>query len=148
MLDRADGISLRSGFLRHAHKHPDAPAVVVRGEVRSYGHLERTARKWAKAIIEACGHRPERIGLFAYRSATAYAGTLAALFSGAAYVPLNPTYPAERLAGMISSASLDAIIIDSACMPHLAKLLSVVAGQVLIFPEADAINLLRSWKPG
>jgi hypothetical protein len=39
MLDRSDGISLRSGFLRNAGERPDAPAVVVRGVTRSYGEL-------------------------------------------------------------------------------------------------------------
>src|SRR5215470_8578775 len=110
VLDRSDGRSLRSAFLYHSKIQPDAPAIVVSGEPQSYGQLEHNARCWARAIMDACGLRPERVGLFAYRSETAYTGTLAALFAGATYVPLNPTFPFARTAAMIRQADLDAII--------------------------------------
>src|SRR5579862_4722151 len=136
VLDRADGPSLRTGFLRQAAAQPDAPAIVVRGATSSYGGTEETARRWAQAILDACGARPERVGLFAYRSAVAYTGTLAALFSGATYVPLNPTFPGEKSAAMIAAADLDAVIVDSTCLPQVAKL-GALSQLPLLIPEAD-----------
>jgi len=136
VLDRADGPSLRSGFLRHAAARPDAPAIVVRGLTYSYGQMEDTARRWARAIIDASRGRPERVGLFAYRSAVAYTGTMAALLSGASYVPLNPTFPAERTLAMIAAADLDAVIVDSTCLPQVAKLRALSQLPMLV-PEAD-----------
>jgi len=140
VLDRSDGPSLRSGFLRHAVLHPDAPAVVVRGASFSYGQMEESARRWARAIIEARGGRAERVGLFAYRSAVAYTGTLAALFAGAAYVPLNPTFPTEKTASMIAAADLDAVIVDSTCLPQVAKL-AVLSQLPLLIPESDVSKI-------
>jgi len=137
VLDRSDGPSLRSGFLRHAALRPDAPAIVVRGATSSYGQMEETARRWARAIIDARGGRPERVGLFAYRSAVAYTGTLAALFSGAPYVPLNPTFPVEKTAAMLAAADLDAVIVDSTCLPQVAKL-DALSRLPLLLPESDA----------
>ena len=64
--------------MRHAALRPDAPAVTVRGVTRSYVELQDTASRWANAILGASKKRPERIGLFAYRSEVSYAGTLAA----------------------------------------------------------------------
>ena len=94
MLDRSDGISLRSGFLRYSQLRPEAAALVVRGETCSYRELEGKARQLATAIRQACGRQcPERVGIFAYRSETAYTGTLAALFAGGTFVPLNPAFP-------------------------------------------------------
>jgi amino acid adenylation domain-containing protein len=136
VLDRSNGPSLRSGFLRQASSQPDAPAFVVRGQSYSYGQVEETARRWARAIVEARGERPERVGLFAYRSAVAYTGTLAALFSGATYVPLNPTFPADKTAAMIAAADLDAVIVDSTCLPQLAKL-PALSKLPLLVPETE-----------
>jgi amino acid adenylation domain-containing protein len=136
VLDRSDGPSLRSGFLRHAAAQPDAAAMVVRGASCSYGQMEDTARRWARAIIEAAQGRPQRVGLFAYRSAVAYTGTMAALFSGATYVPLNPTFPADKTAAMIAAADLDAVIVDSTCLPQVAKL-TTLSTLPLLVPEAE-----------
>jgi hypothetical protein len=94
VLDRSDGPSLRSGFLRHVALHPDAPALAVRGNVRTYGQMETEARRWARAITTACGRRPERVGLFAFRSETAYTGTLRR------FSPGPPTFPAIQLSRM------------------------------------------------
>jgi amino acid adenylation domain-containing protein len=42
---------------------------------------------------------------------------------------------------MISSADLDAIIVDSTCLPQVANLLTAISGLVMIFPEVDAVNI-------
>jgi amino acid adenylation domain-containing protein len=134
---------LRKGFLRQAAAQPDAPAIVVRGQSHSYGQMEERARRWAGAILSACGERPERVGLFAYRSAVAYTGTLAALFAGASYVPLNPTFPSEKTAAMIAAADLDAVIVDSTCLPHVSKL-PALSSLPLLLPETDAPEISGS----
>jgi amino acid adenylation domain-containing protein len=135
VFDRADGVSLRTGFLRQARLRPDAPAVAVRGRVLSYGELESMARRMAGVLVRECGGRPARVGLFAYRSETAYGGTLAALFAGATFVPLNPTFPREKTAAMIRQAALDAMIVDSTCAPQLESVLAGAAPSPVIFPE-------------
>lgn len=141
MLDRSDGISLRSGFLSHAALNPTAPAVVVRNVTRSYGELEANARRWANAIIAGVGRRPERVGLLAYRSEVAYTGTLAALFAGATFVPLNPTFPPEKTAAMISQADLDALIVDQTCRPQLAALPADLTKLCIVVPEFAASEI-------
>ncbi|MBV8069161.1 MAG: AMP-binding protein, partial [Acidobacteriaceae bacterium] len=138
MLDRTDGKSLRTGFLRHAELTPDAPAVVVRGATRSYGELRETAGRWANAILGAARRQPQRIGLFAYRSEVSYTGTLAALFAGAAFVPLNPTFPADKTRAMIAQAGLDAIIVDKTCAPQVSNVLEGVSIPMLLTPELSS----------
>ena len=137
MLDRTDGKSLRSGFLRHANSRPKAPAAAVRGVTRSYGELQDTASRWANAIIGASNDRPQRIGLFAYRSEVSYTGALAALFAGAAFVPLNPTFPADKTRAMITQADLDAIIVDKTCAPQVSNVLAGVSVPLLLTPELE-----------
>ena len=138
MIDRTDGDSLRSGFLASASARPDAPALVIRGTIRSYGELERTARRWAGAIINQIDRRPSRVGVFGYRSATSYTGTLAALMGGATFVPLNPTFPIEKTASMIRQAALDAIIVDNMCAAQMEKLVpGIHPAPLLLTPDFD-----------
>src|SRR5215831_10049030 len=125
MFDRSDGESLRSGFLRQARICPDAPALVVRGATYSYGQMEQHARRWASGILGISRRcRAERVGVFAYRSEVSYCGALAALFSGAAFVPLNPSFPHARTAAMVQHADLDAIIVDRTCAPQIPGVLA------------------------
>ena len=139
MIDKVDGRSLRSGFLANAASRPGASGLVVQGVTRTYGELETTAKVWANAIGQALGHVPERVGVFAHRSETSYVGVLAALFSGATFVPLNRTFPPERTRAMIEAASLDAIIIDRASAPQMPQIAERLQGvPVLLLPEDEA----------
>jgi len=126
-MDRNDARSLRTDFLSHADRHPDDVAVEVGGAAIRYGELSRTARAWAACMIAAKGGRLDRVGVFAYRSATAYTGVLAALCGGATFVPLNPTFPIARTAQMLRRAALDAVIVDKTAAPQVAEALAGVA---------------------
>jgi amino acid adenylation domain-containing protein len=142
LIDKTEGRSLRVGFLRSAAEYPTAPALIVRGKTLSYEALERKARIWAHAIIRALERPAYRVGVFAYRSETSYAGVLAALFSGAAFVPLNPTLPVRKTRDMVRLADLDAMLVDRAC---LAQLEAVLADQptrpLILIPDEDAPQL-------
>jgi amino acid adenylation domain-containing protein len=138
LVDRENGRSLRSGFLRSASSQPQAPCFVIKDRTFSYGEVEEAARCWASAIVEALGRPAARVGVFGSRSFESYVGVLAALCSGATFVPLNPAFPADRTREMIAQAELDAIIAD----PRAAQQLDgVVAGiapvPVLLLPGTD-----------
>lgn len=136
VIDKTDARSLRSGFLLTAASRPDGPALVVEGTVFTYRELEGVARSWAHAICDALGRPAERVGVFAYRSAVAYTGALAALFSGAAFVPLNRTFPVGRTRTMIELAQLDAIIVDAASASQLREILPALGPMpVVLVPE-------------
>ncbi|GJG89694.1 amino acid adenylation protein [Gemmatimonadetes bacterium T265] len=125
-IDVEDGRSLRSGFLAHAARTPDTPALVVRGVSHSYGALDQRARRLATVLSAGGSRRVERVAVFASRSEVAYAGTLGALYAGAAYVPLNPRFPVERTRAMLRRAGVDAIIADAAAAAQLPDVLEGV----------------------
>jgi amino acid adenylation domain-containing protein len=142
--DRSGGRSLRTGFFSRAAACPDAPALYVGGQPRSYGEIAERARRWAGGIEALAGGRAARVGVFAYRSDTAYTGVLAALASGAAFVPLNPTFPPARTAAMISAAALDAIIVDRTCAAHIDSVLAHLQScPPLLTPELIAPKFTR-----
>lgn len=123
MLDVRGWRSLRSDFLSYAAEHPDRPALVVSGRSWSYGTLADRARRIAAAITDQGASPAERVGVFAYRSETAYAATLGALCGGAAFVPLNRKFPVERTRAMVRRAELDAIVVDAASAAQLPAVL-------------------------
>ena len=139
-MDRTDIRSLRSGFLAHASRHPDDVALQVGSTTMSYGELDGVARRWAAAMLRETGRqRLDRVGIFAYRSVTAYAGVLAALCTGATYVPLNPTFPVARTASMLRRARLDAVIVDTTAAPQLRDALGDESSEILlVLPDADS----------
>jgi amino acid adenylation domain-containing protein len=138
MIDKSDGITLRSGFFAHAETSPEAPALVVRGQTISYGQLAQRARTWAQALLDLAGGPVARVGVFAYRSETAYTGVLAALAAGGAFVPLNLNFPPEKTAAMIQQAQLDVIIVDRTCAVQLGTLVPFIGSwPPLLFPDLD-----------
>ncbi len=136
-MDRSDARSLRTDFLIHAARHPSDVALEVSGSSIQYGELSEKARAWARVLVEAKGGRLDRVGVFAYRSTTAYTGVLAALCSGATFVPLNPTFPAARTRQMLRRAELDAVIVDKAAAAQLPEVLDGISPTpLLLLPDA------------
>ena len=119
--------TLHGEFARHAAAAPDAPAVED-GRVRwSYAELDGITRALA-ARLQSVGVGPgSRVGVAMEPGAWRVAGMLAALRAGAAYVPLDLAYPAERLAYMLHDSGAAALLVDGQVPPALASF----AGPVL-----------------
>ncbi len=144
-LDR-EGPSLRTGLLRQARLAPAAPALQLGAHTVSYGRLGERAGQWAGALVRGLGRPPRRVGVLAQRSETAYTGVAAALFSGAAYVPLSPTFPVGRTRSMIQRAALDALIVDAASGERLGEVLPDGGPSLVLAPDGplpvDAVEVL------
>src|SRR5579864_2257578 len=97
-------------FIDHAARAPQATAVVCGSQRLSYGELERLAKALASQLSSR-GLGPEaRIGLCIHRSIEMVAGIMGILLSGAAYVPLDPESPPERLRHIINDSGLVLVI--------------------------------------
>ncbi|MFI0980373.1 amino acid adenylation domain-containing protein [Streptomyces sp. NPDC021093] len=114
---------LGAGLLEHARLQPARTALTVGRRDYSYEEAVDTARRWASLLVESVGGRPGRVGVFAQRSEASYLGVAAALFAGAAFVPLNRKFPVERTRSMLERAEVDALIVDAASLPALADVL-------------------------
>ncbi|MFI0819508.1 non-ribosomal peptide synthase/polyketide synthase [Streptomyces sp. NPDC021098] len=91
-------------FERQVARDPGAPAVLAGDEVLTYGELNARANRLAHLLISR-GAGPERIVALAFpRSADLIVAVLATLKAGAAYLPLDLNYPAERIAFMLDDA--------------------------------------------
>ena len=97
-----------------AARAPEAVAVVFEDQVLTYGELNRRANQLAHCLIEQ-GVGPEVVvGLCLERSADMVVGLLGILKAGGAYLPLDPSYPPERLAYMLSDAGVTVLVTQEA----------------------------------
>ncbi|XVQ08589.1 amino acid adenylation domain-containing protein [Spirillospora sp. CA-255316] len=91
-------------FEARAAERPDAPAVTFEGRTWSYGEVNARANRLARHLA-AQGVRPgELVALRLPRSADLVVAILGVLKAGAAYVPIDPDYPAERIAYVLEDA--------------------------------------------
>ena len=110
---------------------------VACGEVRlTYSELDARANQIAHALRERGTAPGSLVGLHLSRSADMLAALLGVLKTGAAYVPLDPTYPGERLAYMARDAGLAAFVSEA----DLAQALGWPHDRCLLL-DADAAHL-------
>ena len=91
-------------FAAQAARTPDRTAVVFEGTALTYAELDRRSGRLARALA-AHGARPEtRVAVVLPRSETLVVALLAVLRTGAAYVPVDPGYPADRVRYLLDDA--------------------------------------------
>ncbi|MBV6699874.1 amino acid adenylation domain-containing protein [Kitasatospora aureofaciens] len=106
----------------HARRAPEAIAVRTAEQSLTYGALEEGATALAAALAEH-GVRPgDRVGLCLPRTPDLLLAVLAVWKVGAAYVPLDPEYPAERLRYMAEDAQLAVLLSDRELVPGIPVL--------------------------
>ncbi|HEX7239462.1 MAG TPA: amino acid adenylation domain-containing protein, partial [Longimicrobiaceae bacterium] len=106
-------------FARQAGRTPDAVAVRSGGRTLTYGELERDSGRLARHLQEL-GVGPEaRVGVCIERGPEMVVAVLGVLRAGAAYVPLDPSHPAERLACMLEDAAPAVLLTREALLERL-----------------------------
>lgn len=102
-----------------ARRSPDATALLMGEQRMSYGELERRANQLARRLVRL-GAGPEVVvGIAAQRSLEMVVGLLAILKAGAAYLPLDPDYPAQRLAYMVADSGIRLLLAQPALLADL-----------------------------
>lgn len=100
---------------------PDAVSVKFGNQHLTYRELNRRANQLAH-YLRSLSIGPEAlVGVFMRRSLDMMIALLGVLKAGAAYVPLDPTYPAERLAFMRDDSNLQVLLTEDALAGLLAK---------------------------
>lgn len=122
-----------------ATAHPAKIAVRSGGQSLTYRDLERGANRLA-AHLQSLGVKPgDLVGLCAERSPEMVIGLLGILKSGAAYVPMDPAFPAQRLGFMVEDARMRVLVTQRSLLdqipPHHA--LTVLLDVPMAEPAAD-----------
>ncbi|MFE6038313.1 AMP-binding protein [Streptomyces sp. NPDC056452] len=134
-----EGAGLLGWFLRGLALSPDGVALRVGRAVRTYRELDLSARTVAGELLDR-SPGTTRVGVLAHHSEQAYSGFLAGLYAGAAVVPLQPDFPAERLRAMISAAAVTALVVDDAGAERLDELAEVLDGIAVVEAATGAAS--------
>ncbi|GAA2589768.1 amino acid adenylation domain-containing protein [Actinomadura fulvescens] len=95
---------------------PDAAAVTFEGLTLSYGEVNARANRLARHLVAQGVGAEQFVALRLPRSADLVVAVLAVLKTGAAYVPIDPDYPADRIAFMLEDAK-PVLTLDSVDVP-------------------------------
>ncbi|MFE9577631.1 amino acid adenylation domain-containing protein [Nocardia sp. NPDC006044] len=97
-------------FERCAATTPDAPALTFRGSTISYGELNQRANRLARRLCAEGVAPRERVAICLDRGVDLFTAMWAVLKAGAAYVPLDPAYPRDRLDYMLADCGARLVI--------------------------------------
>jgi natural product biosynthesis luciferase-like monooxygenase protein len=109
-LEQPSSLCVHELIEEQVRRSPEAAAVVCAGETLTYAELDARAELLAGELRELGVERGQLVGICIERSLDLVVAILGTLKSGAAYVPLDPAFPAERLAFMVEDAQLGVIL--------------------------------------
>jgi amino acid adenylation domain-containing protein/non-ribosomal peptide synthase protein (TIGR01720 family) len=125
----APPLSFLAGFAAAAARDPHRPAVELGDASQAglaYGELDRRSDRLAERL-RGLGAGPEVVvGICAERGLDLVVGLLGIVKSGAAYLPLEPSFPDERLAFLLADAGAAIVVTQSALAPRLGESLPTV----------------------
>jgi len=142
-------VPVHEQFEAWVDRNPCATALVfatpgAHSPTQTYLELDQAANRLANHCI-ALGLQPHSlVGLCLDRSAEMVVAQLAIQKCGAAYVPLDPSYPKDRLTYMVEHSGLEHVISNSG----LAGALPDAAQRILLDRDRDAIQAASEQRPG
>ncbi len=126
-------------------QRPDSPAVVCRGETLCYLTLEQRSNQLANTLYELGVKRGHRVGIFMEKCLESAVAMYGIMRSGAAYVPLDPAAPVERLVTILRDCDIRCVISQPGKRRMLNSLTASVAPlEVVVGIAADAVAGCRA----
>jgi amino acid adenylation domain-containing protein len=124
-----------------ARRTPGAPALVEAGQTWTYAEVHDRAARLAGRLRQLGVGPGSRVGICARRSREMVEAVLASLLAGAAYVPFDPAYPAERLAFMLEDSRIAVLLTQEELRAALPPFHgpTVLLGETIADPAAPAV---------
>lgn len=132
------GISVNKLFEDQVGKSPDKVAVICGDDEITYDELNKRSNRLARYLLSLGGGHTGLVGVYLSRSVDMVVALLAVMKSGAAFVPLDPIYPQDRLKFVIENSAPELILTESS----LAKSLPEIGPNVVVLDNIaeDALS--------
>ena len=108
----ATGSAVHQRIAAQAVQQPDAIAIMGGAEVITYAELEAKSNQLAHYLIAKGAGSGALIGVYLERSPRMLIALLGIVKSGAAYVPMDPAFPMERLAMVVEDSKLAFVVME------------------------------------
>jgi amino acid adenylation domain-containing protein len=130
--------SIHGLFERRAREFPLSTALTCQNEKWTYRDLNRRANDVARALFELDVEADTLVGVCMDRTPNMVAALLGILKAGAAYLPLDPAFPAERLRFMLDDSKVQILITENGSLQALpATKADLVCVDALHFERSD-----------
>ncbi|WP_326734604.1 non-ribosomal peptide synthetase [Streptomyces sp. NBC_01022] len=115
-------------FAQQAHTHPDAVAAVHGDRQWTYQDLDRRANRLAHALLDSGLGRQDVVAVVTERNLDWLAAVLAVLKAGGVYLPVEPHFPADRIATMLTRAGCARVLTEPGSTTTLDRAMDSLAG--------------------
>jgi len=136
-----DSVQIQQLFEAQVAMQPNALALADNDKQLSYAQVNGQANQLAHCLRERGIGVGDKVGICLSRSVEMVTGLLAVLKCGAAYVPLDPSYPAQRIAYMLKDASPALVLCDS--QSQLLSLFKETSTQTVAIDDMSAFSGYR-----
>ncbi|WP_220634946.1 amino acid adenylation domain-containing protein [Georgfuchsia toluolica] len=141
----AAGLALHQLFERQAARTPAQMALVFEQQRLSYSELNRRANRLAHHLQQLGAGADTPIGLFVERSLEMVVGMLGILKAGAAYLPIDASFPPERIVFMLEDAGVRLLLTQTSLVSSLpAKAAPIVCLDSFGWGDAEIAPLCAS----
>lgn len=128
-------------FEQRVEQHPNATALVFEDESVTYAELNNFANQLAIHLIEKGIGPDDLVGVNVNRSIDLMIATIGVHKAGAAYVPLDPAFPADRIAYMMKDANMRLVITQESIQAELpATDAEVITVDSFVSASESAVN--------
>ncbi|NOU51317.1 amino acid adenylation domain-containing protein [Pseudoalteromonas sp. JBTF-M23] len=108
-----DAVTVHQLFEQQVQCYPSHRAVEFNGHILSYDELNAKANRLARLLIDSGVEPADHVGIYLERSSDLLIAVLAVIKAGAAYVPLEPSYPSSRIQTIIEDANINVALLNS-----------------------------------
>ncbi len=123
-------------FEQRAAAHPGTVAAVQGDRQWTYGELNARANRLGRALLARGLRREGVVGVVTERNLEWLAAVLAVFKAGGAYLPIEPHFPADRIAATLSRAGCELVLTEAGSTTTLEKALDSLPGVRLLYLEA------------
>ena len=110
-------------ILKQCRKTPDLTAILYKDENITYRELDRMSNKIANYLRNQGVERDSLVGIMVYPGPMMLIGMLGIMKAGAAYVPVDPVYPANRIQYIMKSAGIEILLTEHGLKEFLSGLI-------------------------
>ncbi len=109
---------LHEFFEAQADARPQAIALIIEGRRITYSELEQQANRLARYLHKQRVGPGSIVAILLPRSLNAYTAILGTIKAGAAYLPLDPEYPADRISYILRDSRVETLLTTASLASH------------------------------